>query len=155
MSPKFWTIFQVSIKFGHLQFPIGILLLGLAISIISVFVEKVLKYLITKIKPDSSLKEKVQEKKLKDEIQKKLLLEFKNCIEDMAFEEQIAKLNAILEIVVKLTKNDKKLDVNKFVVRVVKEAAKSKESNDGNDYEMKTKQLANEEEISTQSYHSF
>ena len=138
-----------------MQFPIGILLLGLAISIISVFVEKVLKYLISKIKPDSSLKEKVQEKKLKDEIQKKLLLEFKNCIEDMAFEEQIAKLNAILEIVVKLTKNDKKLDVNKFVVRVVKEAAKSKESNDGNDYEMKTKQLANEEEISTQSYHSF
>ena len=146
-----WTIFQVSIKFGHLQFPIGILLLGLAISIISVFVEKVLKYLISKIKPDSVWKGKVQETKLKDEIQNKLLLEFKKCIEDMALEEQIAKLNAILETRhdnVILTKNDEKLDVSKFVVSVVKEAAKLKESNDD---EMKRKQLDIEEEISTLS----
>ena len=151
MSPKLWTIFQVSIKFGHLQFPIGILLLGLAISIISVFVEKVLKYLISKIKPDSVWKGKVQETKLKDEIQNKLLLEFKKCIEDMALEEQIAKLNAILETRhdnVILTKNDEKLDVSKFVVSVVKEAAKLKESNDD---EMKRKQLDIEEEISTLS----
>ena len=145
------TIFQVSIKFGHLQFPFGILLLGLAISIISVIVEKVLKYLISKIKPDSVWKGKVQETKLKDEIQNKLLLEFKKCIEDMALEEQIAKLNAILETRhdnVILTKNDEKLDVSKFVVSVVKEAAKLKESNDD---EMKRKQLDIEEEISTLS----
>ena len=151
MSPKLWTIFQVSIKFGHLQFPFGILLLGLAISIISVIVEKVLKYLISKIKPDSVWKGKVQETKLKDEIQNKLLLEFKKCIEDMALEEQIAKLNAILETRhdnVILTKNDEKLDVSKFVVSVVKEAAKLKESNDD---EMKRKQLDIEEEISTLS----
>ena len=73
---------KVSINFGHLQFPIGILLVGFAISIISAFFEKMLNCLkLCRSKANSSSKPKVQKTRPKKEIQHELLLKFKNSLE--------------------------------------------------------------------------
>ena len=121
--------------FNQLEFPIGLLLLGLGVSLIAALFEKLLDRL------KLYKKEKVQNTKLKKAFLKRLMLDLTDYIQNMNEDEfDMAKLKIIMDILG--TDHRKKIDtkhnfentqltsVDKIVVQTVKEATNSNESHD-------------------------
>ena len=120
--------------FNQLQFPIGLLMIGLGGSIIAAFIERMLDSM------NLFKKEKIQNTKLKKEILKRLRYDLKDFLQNMNEDEyNMAKIRLIMDIlgteikiksVPKDLKDTQSASVDKFVVQMVKEAANLNENHD-------------------------
>ena len=120
--------------FNQLQFPIGLLMIGLGGSIIAAFIERMLDSM------NLFKKEKIQNTKLKKEILKRLRYDLKDFLQNMNENEyNMVKIRLIMDIlgteikiksVPKDLKDTQSASVDKFVVQMVKEAATSNRNHD-------------------------